>query len=119
MLKNPNMAGAAHNRNCGDKISIKFLVVDHFIQKIEFDGESCAISQAASQAICEYLEGKHTSSITVVLGALRKVVLEGFCGALEGCLDDFCVVHVHPSRHKCVLLVVDAIEDALFSNVER
>ena len=112
-LTHPNLRGLAHNRNCGDKIFIKFLVTNDVIQHAEFDGESCAISQASSQALCEYLEGKHISNIYEVISVLRKIILEGSIGGVEGYLDDFRVLHPYPSRHKCALLIVDAIENAL------
>lgn len=108
LISSPSHLGKAHNKNCGDSLTLRINVDNDVVTNLEYEGESCAISQASSEAMCAYLEGKHTSFILKASLALREAVLEGRETHIEE-LKSFIFLHPHVSRHKCALLVLDAI----------
>jgi len=46
------------NAICGDQVFVFITVKDGVIEKIHFDGESCAISTASASIMTEFIEGK-------------------------------------------------------------
>ncbi|MFH1247054.1 MAG: SUF system NifU family Fe-S cluster assembly protein [Candidatus Micrarchaeota archaeon] len=55
----------AHDVNplCGDDVAVQLKVKNNKIEEIKFNGEGCAISQASTSMLCEYIEGKKVEDI--------------------------------------------------------
>jgi nitrogen fixation NifU-like protein len=89
ILKKPDITHKEKNPSCGDEIAIFVKLKNKKIAEIRFDGYGCAISQAASSLITEFVKGK---TLDEVLQLSKKEVLE-----LLG-------IDVAPLRIKCAML---------------
>lgn len=89
----------ANNPTCGDNICVT-LRIDHdnIVQQIAFDGNGCAISQAATSIITEQIIGK---SITDILAMTKEDVI-----ALLG-------IEIGIGRIRCALLGIETIQKAI------
>lgn len=88
-----------HNPLCGDKLKVylKFEEVDEdkILKEIKFEGEGCAISQAATSMLAEAIKGKSVEEI--------KNLDNQFVYDLLG-------VPISPARVKCALLGLVAVK---------
>ena len=63
-LETPTYCQSGRNPLCGDQVQIQLAVDENGrIEQAYFDGEGCAISQAAASILCEAIEGKHLKEI--------------------------------------------------------
>ena len=63
-LESPSCTHTERNPLCGDRVQLQLQIDSQ--QRIEqafFDGEGCAISQAAASILCEHIEGKTLEEI--------------------------------------------------------
>lgn len=89
-LKDADTQATEHNPLCGDKISIALkLDKKGYVTKAKFDGEGCAISQAAASMLTEKLIGKTLEEIKIMP---NEVIYE-----MLG-------IQISPGRVKCALL---------------
>ena len=93
-----NVQASEANPTCGDKIQILLHVEDGKIIKAQFDGEGCAISQAATSMILESLEGK---SLEEAKNIDNQEVY------------DLLGIEISPGRVKCALLGLVATKKAI------
>lgn len=93
------------NPLCGDVIEI-FARLDDAgkIAEIKFDGEGCAISQAAASMLTEMAEGKSVEEL--MLMDKREML-------------DALGVHPGPARIKCALLAFKTLKMAAFEHAGR
>jgi NifU-like protein involved in Fe-S cluster formation len=110
-LHGPHTTGHAHNPACGDKVTIDLELVDGRIVHIAHDTKACVLAQASASILGRDLKGKSRSeverlrdTIGTMLAAHGPVppppfhAFANFDGTIE-----------FPSRHRCVLLPVDAV----------
>lgn len=90
----------AKNLSCGDRLEITVSVKNSVVDDIRFQGEGCAISQAAASMLTEYAKGKPAETL---LALDPKKVLELL--ALE----------LSPTRMKCALLSLETLKKTLNS----
>lgn len=113
-LPEPCGTGTAHNPACGDKVVVDVLVEDGRIQALAHHTMACALTQASAAILGAEAVGMNRDEVE----ALHEVVgamLEGGPPP-EAPFDVFSVfdgVAEHRSRHKCVLLPIEAILAAL------
>ena len=63
-LEAPSCTHTARNPLCGDRVQLQLQIdSENRIQQAFFDGEGCAISQAAASILCEHIEGMTLSEI--------------------------------------------------------
>jgi len=63
-LDAPSCTHTERNPLCGDRVQLQLQIdSEHRIQQAFFDGEGCAISQAAASILCEHIEGMTLSEI--------------------------------------------------------
>lgn len=98
-----NLESATHtckknNPLCGDNIEVFLEVGNNTIQKISFQGQGCAISQAAMSMLADELEGK---SIEYAQNFSKEDIV------------DMLGIELSPTRLKCAILGRDSIIDAL------
>lgn len=84
------------NTSCGDEIEMFVTVEDGVIQAVSFQGEGCAISQAAASMLSEEVKGK---SLDELYELDRDDVL------------DLLGVEVTPMRIKCAVLAEKVLQD--------
>jgi nitrogen fixation NifU-like protein len=87
---------------------------DGRIEDISFEGEGCAISQAAASMLTEALKGKAIDEARALLDAYQKALTEG--GGDEqrlGHLAALLGVKRFPMRVKCATLAAHTLRSAL------
>lgn len=62
-LSNPDAQAEEYNPLCGDKIKIALKLKDNKVEKAMYDGQGCAISQAAASMLTEKIIGKTLEEI--------------------------------------------------------
>ena len=97
-LSNPTTQAKELNPLCGDKIEF-FIITDkdNKIEKATYQGEGCAISQAATSMLTDHLKGK-------TLEELEKMDNQE--------IYDMLGVQISPGRVKCALLGLVAAKKA-------
>lgn len=98
-LDKPDFSAEEYNSLCGDRIEI-FLKVKPQLE-IKFQGEGCAISQAAASLLTEHL--KKLKTLDQIKNINEDTVLK-----LLG-------VDLTPARRKCALIAYQALRKALTS----
>ncbi len=63
-LEAPSCTHTERNPLCGDRVQLQLQIdSEQRIQQAFFDGEGCAISQAAASILCEHIEGMTLTEI--------------------------------------------------------
>ena len=63
-LELPSCTHTERNPLCGDRVQLQLQIdSEQRIQQAFFDGEGCAISQAAASILCEHIEGMTLTEI--------------------------------------------------------
>lgn len=88
----------AKNLSCGDRLEMTVSVKKGVVDDIRFQGEGCAISQAAASMLTEYAKGKPAETL---LTLDPKSVLE------------LLSLELSPTRMKCALLSLETLKKAL------
>jgi len=88
----------AKNLSCGDRLEMTISVKKGAVADIRFQGEGCAISQAAASMLTEYAKGKPAGTL---LALDPKTVLE------------LLSLELSPTRMKCALLSLETLKKAL------
>lgn len=101
-----------HNPLCGDELVFSAEFEGDVLKKIRFDGEGCAISQAAASMLSELAEGRSREELGEILSSFRSMIHGddeavdcdqlGDLQALEG-------VRKFPVRVKCAMLACEAL----------
>ena len=97
-LETPTITHEERNESCGDDIVIELAIEDDTITAIRWQGEGCAVSQAAMSMLTEKLEHMRVEEAT----ALRA-----------NDIRDLLRVPIGPRRSKCALLCLHALQNAL------
>jgi len=96
-LAHPTATVIEYNPTCGDKITMQIEVKDGKITNLAWDGEGCAISQAAASMLAEELIGKSTKEVSTLPNEFATDLLQ---------------VPISPGRIKCALLALIAAREA-------
>jgi nitrogen fixation NifU-like protein len=97
-LDHPTVSAEGVNPLCGDELSVELLVEDGLVTDVRYNGQGCAISQAAASMISEAVKGKPVAEVQR-LG--KEDVLEELG------------IPLMPLRLKCALLSVGVLKVAL------
>lgn len=87
-----------YNPLCGDRIEIAVTVANDKILNIKFAGEGCVLSIASASLLTEYAKDKNPKDI--------QPLTKEFMLSLTG-------VAVGPTRLKCVLLPLEALQKSI------
>ena len=100
LLTDPDASAEGQNPLCGDEVtvSVKFAADGETIEQIGFEGQGCAISQAATSMLTEIVIGRTASEVA----ALPKEELLEEIG-----------IPLTPIRLKCALLGLGVLKVAL------
>ena len=88
------------NLSCGDQIVVFLKIENGILKDISFEGDGCAISQAAASMFLSEIIGKSTKEI---LALDKQFIL------------DLIEMHLSPVRLKCALLCMEAVQKAILS----
>ncbi len=97
-LEHPSATAEGVNPLCGDELSVELLVEDGVITDVRYNGQGCAISQAAASMLSDAVKGKPISEVSSV--------------GKEDVLDEL-GIPLSPIRLKCALLSVGVLKVAL------
>ncbi len=97
-IKNADAKFKDWNPLCGDEVEVYLKFNGKNIADFKFEGDGCAISQASTAMLGEYLVGKQT-------GEVEKMNNDEVLGLLH--------INVTPVRTKCALLGFNAIKKAI------
>ena len=118
-LDNANHHAVGHNPLCGDRIDLALHVEGEHINRIAFQGESCAICKASASMMTATVKGKSRSEAETLITEFREMVV----GNLDlsgphhlGRLAVFAGVRDLPTRVKCAILPWHTLQAALNSN---
>lgn len=92
-LPQPDLVGVEVNPLCGDAVRLELKVSDGKVEEVRFDGQGCAISQAAASLLTELIQGR-------TLEELRAMKEEELLSALGGVIQ---------TRLNCALLPLRAL----------
>jgi len=110
-LQEPHGTGTAHNPACGDKVTVDIAIEDGRIVGIAIDAKACVLTQASASII----GGDATGLARDEIATLRDAVHRMLAGNSEPPPAPFNVyrhfdgVADHKSRHRCVLLPLEAV----------
>ena len=99
------------NDSCVDNINVQAKVNGNKIEDIRFDGEACAICTSCASVMTKELNGKTVDEATNIIENFDKMINE--MPYNEDVLGEFNIyneVYKQPSRKKCALLPIKAIE---------
>lgn len=99
-LVDPDVIMELENLSCGDKVKLFIKLKSDKIEKVNFEGEGCAIAIASASILTEHATGKQTKS-------LDELSLEEFLKLLK--------VDLTISRIKCAALSLETLKKALKS----
>ena len=98
LLEDFDLEGQVVNQLCGDAILVRLKFKKSQLHQVSFDGEGCAISQASASLLTETIKGKSRQEI-------EKLTAKDVFKLLQ--------IKVIPTRHRCALLPLEAINRAL------
>ncbi|MGH6887891.1 MAG: iron-sulfur cluster assembly scaffold protein [Rhizomicrobium sp.] len=120
-LTAPNATGRAFNPACGDSVVVDVALAVGRITDIALDTKACVLAQASASILGASLRNAtrenverlraEIAAMLEIRSAPPSVPFERYCvfaGAIE-----------YPSRHRCVLLPVDAVLDAFDATREE
>ncbi|MGI8827147.1 MAG: iron-sulfur cluster assembly scaffold protein [Chloroflexota bacterium] len=90
------------NPLCGDQLRVHLRVQEGVVTEAKFEGQGCAISQAAAELILEGIQGQPVS-------AVREITKDTV-------LEELGLPSISPARLKCALLCLSALRGALDLN---
>ncbi len=111
-LKDPDASVTVDNPLCGDRVTVDVKLVGGRIEGLAHHVRGCALCQAAASVIGARAPGRAADE----LGTLRQGVaamLENGAPPPWPELSAFGPVGAYKSRHECVLLPFEALEEAL------
>ncbi len=103
-LDGPDYQASGENEVCGDHVTWYVKTQEGVIEQAVFDGDGCAISQAATSMLSERIQGK---TVEEVLAMGREDML--------GILD----TELTPLRVKCALLGLKTLQKALTGDTDE
>ena len=109
----PCGTGTAHNPTCGDKVVMDVAIADGRIVGIAHHTQACVLTQASAAIVGAEIAGLSREEVSALHAAVAKM-LTGHA-APPAPFDVFAVfdgVADHKTRHKCVLLPIEAVLQA-------
>ena len=114
-LAAPSASGHAFNPACGDKVTVDLLLAGGRILEMAHETKACVLAQASSSILGHAL--RNVPGFEVVrLNELISIMLDKGGSPPASPFDAYGVfmgVLQYPSRHRCVLLPIEAVLDAL------
>ncbi|HTT85603.1 MAG TPA: iron-sulfur cluster assembly scaffold protein [Rhizomicrobium sp.] len=110
----PHATGEAFNPACGDRVSVQFTVRDGRIVQFAHETKACVLAQASASILGRALPNAKQSDVEKLRAAVSAMLESkssppaapfGAYAAFEGAVE-------YQSRHRCVLLPIDAVLDA-------
>lgn len=99
------------NDSCVDNIDVAARISSGKIDDVKFDGEACAICTSCASVMTKELHGKSINEARTIIDNFDKMINElPYNEDILGELNIYNEVYKQPSRKKCALLPIKAIE---------
>ena len=99
------------NDSCVDNIDVAAKINGDKLEDIKFDGEACAICTSCASVMTKELHGKTIAEAREVIESFDKMINElPYNEDILGELNIYNEVYKQPSRKKCALLPIRAID---------
>ena len=99
------------NDSCVDNIDVAAKINGDKLEDIKFDGEACAICTSCASVMTKELHGKTIAEAKEVIDSFDKMINElPYNEDILGELNIYNEVYKQPSRKKCALLPIRAID---------
>lgn len=120
--KNPRNHGALDphdvkeeglNPSCGDELTLYLRLNGDVLEKVTFEGEGCAISQATASMMTQVVNGRPVSEVLEIADKFRQMLHGAEPDEQLGELAVMRGVAKLPARVKCAALSLTTLEAAL------
>ena len=110
-LPNPDTTGVGHNPACGDRVTVDLAIEDGRITGIAHDTKACVLAQASASILGGAAMGLSRDEIAALHQSVSVMLAEGAeaPAAPFNAYAAFDGVAEHRSRHRCVLLPIEAV----------
>ena len=98
VIDDPTASFEGSNPLCGDRITLQLGIRDGVVDRVEFTGRGCAISQASASLLTDEIKGKPLAEVS----AFRADDLLELLG-----------IEISPARLKCAMLSHDSLQHVL------
>jgi NifU-like protein involved in Fe-S cluster formation len=110
-----DLAGAAHNPTCGDKVMVELTVgAGGRVTAMAHDTKACVLTQASASILGERLKGARQEDVVALANdAATMLVSNGDAPAPP--FEPYAAFRgavTHRNRHRCVLLPIEAVLNA-------
>jgi NifU-like protein involved in Fe-S cluster formation len=113
-LSAADASGQAYNPACGDRVSVQLTLADGRISEFAHETKACVLAQASASILGSALRDATVSDIEN-LRATVSAMLESQSSPPPAPFGAYAVFESaveYQSRHRCVLLPIDAVLDA-------
>jgi nitrogen fixation NifU-like protein len=97
-LEAPSFSSGGYNPSCGDEIVLQGMVEGDKLGRVVLEGKGCILSQAAASMLADHVRGMGINEALF----LGTVVMQKLIG-----------IEVGPTRMKCVLLPLEALQTGI------
>ncbi|HEY3638337.1 MAG TPA: iron-sulfur cluster assembly scaffold protein [Rhizomicrobium sp.] len=114
LLEQPNASGHAFNPACGDRVSVQLELVDGRVAGFAHETKACVMAQASASVLGSSLIGATKADIEE-LRANVCAMLNAASPPPSAPFDAYAAFDgavAYQSRHRCVVLPIDAVLDA-------
>jgi nitrogen fixation NifU-like protein len=127
-LPEPSRSAHGDNPLCGDTVTVHLGLADERIAEVAWQGQGCAISQAAASMMTDAVQGLTVAEARRLAERFREAMtgvtgVTGMTGSdtpgLEGKLAVFAGVRDYPMRVKCATLAWHTLKAALESGATQ
>jgi len=108
----PAAAATADNPLCGDRVTFEVRLEAGRVSRAGYRTRGCKLCEAATALLAEAATGRDRAAIAAARTATRAM-LEAGAAPPWASFAAFTPVRRHPSRHACVLLPFEALEQAM------
>lgn len=114
-LPRGNVMGIAHNPTCGDKIGVELAIDDQGqVTAMAHETRACVLTQASASILGKRLKGAMREDVEALANAIAAMLISN-AEAPAPPFDPYTVFRgavPHRTRHRCVLLPIEAVLDA-------
>ncbi len=114
-LPSPDATSTQHSRLCGSTVTVDLDMNDGAISDFALEVRACALGQAAAAIVAANIVGATRSEVVAAREAMWAMLKENGPppGGRFGQLRLLESVRSYPSRHPAVMLIFDAVVDAM------
>ena len=110
-LAEPHATGTVHNPTCGDRITVDLAIEDGRIVALALDTKACVLTQASASILGADATGLTRDEIAALHDGVARMLAEDADppSAPFNTYSHFDGVAAHRTRHRCVLLPIEAV----------